>query len=397
MKTHLIYALVWLSSLALFSALVIMIGNMDLANAESYETYLPKDRTNLFTKTLYLERNWQGGFVRAKLVGDQTIPDDWQINLNYDGNSQIVLTASNAGARIVDKIQSNQIVLDLPVVPGTNLSATTTKEGLCLNVIAVVFNSHVNSQQQINNLNIELFDKKVGNWERSMGPSFGRLDLLGERGTALGVCSAFRVAKKYWVSAAHCVAQQESGSAVVKWRVQPFDYSDKEGMTLYWASPIATGQDGGKPDTKKPLLPTDLDYALFLVDTDPGGPRLDFMETEIVVPGDELQLFQHWAGTFGPLSGKARSADDDCRVFNRIGRDHINYPDLCPKGIQHGCDSTQQSSGGAVISRKSGKLVAIHIAGGRPGLFNCALPVATVLRDLCEKQPTIAKEIALCP
>ena len=133
----------------------------------------------------------------------------WQIHLDYGGGRTMSLNRSTAAPRIVSASTERYLILDLPVIAPGTLTAKVTPLHLELRAVVVLFPSRVDGQQLVGPPNIDLFDAGVEPALRVLGPGFGRLDRLGENGAMLGSCTAFRVAKAYWLTAAHCVVRDE--------------------------------------------------------------------------------------------------------------------------------------------------------------------------------------------
>lgn len=356
---------------------------------------------DLARQPLLLQDKWNGGRLRIRVEGVNPLPSDWHVKLLYGDDAQLDIDPASAQGRIIGLPSSERVVLDVPILGGRRLRALVSPADLMVRVIAASYPSRVNSDQMIDQGKIDLFDAQVGPQEIAVGPAFGRIDLLGTLGELIGTCTGFRVAVGYWLTAAHCVIRdpEDPGRPVIAhFKIQPFDYSDRlEASSPLNAVPIASGQTNGDIDPSRELQDGDLDYAILQASEDVGGgPTFSLRAKTEINPGVQLQLFQHWAGAFGPAAGKARCADDNCVKNQPIGSDPSD-PKLCPGAIQHGCSSEPGASGGPLVLRGSPQeVVGLHYRGGLVNVFNCGLPATKIVSHLCHVKPTIAKRITSC-
>ena len=384
-------------SCALLSAIALMLSHVASSSAQTPPVVDPESVDDLFTQPLIVSNKFNGGYFRASLTSADPIPDDWNFSLEDGMGHTRNFNRANIKASLIGMPSSREILLDLPAIPGSRITASSQQKNLKLSVVALVHFSQMSQQQMINNGKIDMFDGDVDGTIRALGPSFGRLDMLSSSGATLGVCTAFRVQTKLWMSAAHCVARSDERDDVARWRIQPLDYMAEEGGPPYWAVPIATGQKDGKADPSAAFAPEDLDYALFSMSDDPGGRSLTLADNGPPAEGTLMDLLQHWNGAFGPHAGKGRSTGKDCKVYHRYGAKDTSYPELCPNGFQHGCSSDEGASGGPLIDIATLKVLAIHLGGGLPKQFNCSIEISTVIKSLCKSNNAIAKEIGRCP
>lgn len=351
---------------------------------------------NLMSSKAPLGSDNQFGIVRLQLTGTDD-PATWDITLDYGGGRVLTLNSTAIASRVVSRDQG-QLTIDVPLVPNATLSATSTKS-LDVRIVSVMAGSGLHAEQMLDNSKVVPFSQGATATELRFSRSFGRLEVLGADADLIGTCTAFRIANGYWATAAHCVFRQSAlKQQMTRWRLQlpgaggsfPEDASYLEGV------PVATGVQAASTDPSTLLSKGDLDYAILKVAGDPGGPSFSLVSHPLPAARTPLELLQYWAGhPSPPPAGYSKASDSGCQVDQTSGQgndESIN----CPRMIQHGCSSEDGASGGPLVNRTTFQLEGVHYAAGIEDAFNCAVPAAEIVKDLCLHHSTVAGSVAKC-
>jgi hypothetical protein len=298
------------------------------------------------------------------------------------------------------RLQGNNLVLDVPLVAGASLTARSNQKGLSVRVLEAITLVGTFSEQMIESSTVRLIDSDSSPNDRRLADALAKVELLGAGGEILGLCTAFRISKGYWLTAAHCAYRDETkagGSIVEKLRMQTGVFAGTMvGTPPFMGTPVASGIRTLPVTAQSIVRSRDLDYVLLAAPDDAGGATIVIDRAPAVV-GDKLALFQYWGGIISPAPGFAKSEGKSCKVQPRDGPDNdFSRPDLCPAAMQHGC-SSQDGTSGAPLVNVAGQLVAVHYGAGKTSRYNCAVPIATVLSHLCQSNPSVARKVTSCP
>jgi hypothetical protein len=354
---------------------------------------------DLLKQKLRLDEGWHTGVVRTMLVG--TTNDTWRIYLDYGAAGQLTLDRRSAIAQIVRE-DANGIVIDVPLVPGAVISATASDSKLQLHVQEIITPSGIRVQQLIPGSPVRSLPKSATGGEANAASAIARAELLSATGQILGYCTAFRIKRGYWMTAAHCAyrdAEHASAPTISSLRIQPDAYSGRvESSPAFIAKPIASGLKARSPTAESLMATGDLDYTVLEATEDPGGSVLSLDGGQQELSGRKLRLLQHWLGELPPSAGKAIADGDSCMVLKPVGPRHDRSRlDLCTDAIQHGCSSQGGASGGPLVDRNDFKILALHYGAGLTSKFNCGLPIQTITLDLCQRANSLAREVIKCP
>lgn len=353
---------------------------------------------DLTQESIYLEEAWKSGLLRVAITG---IPSSrWTIRFDYGNAGSLELNEISAIPRAVST-QGSRMVVDLPVVPGATVTATSTNSGMRVKPLEVITIPPIFPEQMLPGSSVSSLKRGQKGDALRVSNAFARAELLTESASVLGYCTAFRIAPQYWLTAAHCAyrtSEQSRAPMIASLRLQPNAYANEvEPGSVISAHVVASGLALSSISPAALMSDTDLDYAVLKAEGDLGTDVLRIDMTQSAPPGTRLVLFQYWQGEMPPAAGKARSDGESCMVNDRAGANDASRPDLCPGAIQHGCSSQRGASGGPLLDATGYKLVALHYRAGILSKFNCGLPVAAIANDLCKRYPTIAKEVVPCP
>lgn len=358
--------------------------------------HVPMAGTVLSESPVYFEPGLRPGVLRIVISGVRKA--GWSILLKSEGAGQLLLDAESVKARTVH-LRETELRVDVPLMRGTVVTAIANQTGLEVRALEAITLRSIFTEQMIENSDVKSLGATSTTEELRLAGALAKVELLGETSEMLGFCTAFRVAKGYWMTAAHCAYRDEtrSGDPIVQaLRMQTGVFAGTMGGAIFLGTVVASGIRT-LPVTQRSIVRiTDLDYVMIEAPDDPGGTVLA-IETIPLVIGDSLALFHYWGGNFLPAEGFAKSEGASCKVRTRIGtNEDYSRPDLCPHAIQHGCSSQAGSSGAPLVNR-SGRIVALHYGAGTTSKFNCALPVATVMSHLCLSNPSLARKVTSCP
>lgn len=352
--------------------------------------------TVLSESPVYLEPGLRPGVLRIAISGVRKA--GWSIRLNYEGAGQLPLDEESVKARTV-RLRETELLVDVPLMRGTAVTASANQTGLEVRALEAITLLGTFPEQMIENSDVKSLGTTSTIEEQRLAGALAKVELLGEKGEMLGVCTAFRVAKGYWMTAAHCAYRDEtrSGDPIVQTlRMQTGVFAGTIGGATFVGTVVASGIRTLPVTPRSIVRSTDLDFVMIEAPADPGGTALA-IEAIPLVTGDSLALFHYWGGNIPPDEGFAKSDGTSCKVRKRIGsNEDFSRPDLCPHAIQHGCSSQAGSSGAPLVNR-SGQIVAVHYGAGTTSKFNCAIPVATVMSHLCQSNPILARKVASCP
>lgn len=344
----------------------------------------------------YIPATLKPGLLRIVLSGERR--EKWEIRLDYGTAGTIILNQKNIDARTVHS-QEDELVADVPLVAGATLKAHANQKGLQIRLLEAITITGTFPEQMINESNVRLINNSSSPEEQKLSGALAKVELLGSGDEILGICTAVRISKGYWLTAAHCAYRDETrpdGPIIDKLRLQT---NIKAGSVIGSEPFIGTAVAAGiraTPVTPQSIVRSrDLDYVLLETPRDPGGATIDF-DKEQPVQGEKLKLYQYWGGRIPPAAGFAISDGEPCKIQKRIGpKNDFSRPDLCPDAIQHGCSSEAGSSGAALVNQ-AGQFVALHYAAGKTGAFNCATSIASILSHLCQINPKLARKITSC-
>ncbi len=334
------------------------------------------------------------GLLRIEILGKRN--PYWSVVLDYGEYGSLVLDEQSVRTRIVREAKES-LVVDVPIFPSVNVSSPYMDAGLSVRLVEVILPAATFPEQKLDNSVVRALEG-VGDPENiDTGNFLAKVELLGSDATVVGICTAFRVAKGYWLTAAHCAYGDETETRRViieKLRMQvALRRKSVNSSTPFFGVVIASGIKRDAGDSRPIVRTRDLDYVLLEAAEDPGG-RVIKLESTRSSTEQSLALFHYWVGRTDPDAGIAKS---DCSILPWRGpRNDFSRPDSCPAGLQHGCSSGKGSSGGPMLDG-SGRLVALHYAAGQTKKFNCAIPVARIIENLCEAAPTVARKLTSCP
>lgn len=354
--------------------------------------------TDVVARALTVDDRWRAGLIRFEvtLAHGGAVAGPWHIVLRGDGGQTVPVAAAEARSRIV-ATESGRFYLDLPVPSWRTLQVVASAPILSVIAVEVLYPSLEQALQRLPDSHVDYFDRDVGLSEKSFAGAFGRLDVTGidSNDPRKRVCTAFRVKKGLWLTAAHCVTRDPKlPDAEAMW-IQPLKYADKdEPIGRLSARVLATGQKNGEWRPDEVLRNDELDFALLSVVGDPGGPA--FALGAPPSPGPTaLQLLMHWSGN---PAGKARSAGPGCRIQSLSGTDSKTKPDHCYLAIRHGCTSDDGASGAVLVPYGAPQsFVGLNYRGGLFEQFNCAVPAPSIHRFLCQTKSQFGKELSPCP
>lgn len=371
--------------------------NSALVGSQPQWEHVQMPGVTLGEEPIYLQPTLRPGVLRIVLSGERKI--NWEVVLDYGAAGLVLLNQMTIEARTV-RSQGNEVVADVPLVAGGTLKVRINQDGLQVRILEAVTLVGTFPEQMIDNSNVRLIDNNSSPDERRLADSLAKIELLGVGGEILGLCTAVRLSKGYWLTAAHCAYRDETrpdGPTVDKLRLQIGRGTGSAiGSEPFLGTAVASGIKTLPVTAQSVVRSRDFDYVLLEAPKDPGGTTIIFERAQ-PIQGERLELFQYWGGRIPPAAGFAISDGEPCKVQRRIGPDNdFSRPDLCPAAIQHGC-SSEAGSSGAVLVNKTGRFVAMHYAAGKTSAFNCALPIATVLSHLCQSNPSLARKVTSCP
>ena len=383
----------------IISALIASAAVIVPSRAEESKTleHVPIFGTDLIKDSLIFDPSWKSGVLRVAISG--ITGASWKIRLNYGAAGVLNLDEKSIKPRVVRSVQG-ALFVDLPVAAGEAISASSTLGGVKIIAVEAIVSSGLHSEQMIPDSNVVSISPAKSQHKPSRESSFARADLLGSNGEFIGICTAFRVAKTYWMSAAHCAyrdAKHSNGATVSRFRIQPNSYADTvEDSPPFLAAPIASGLRAPLVSPESIMADDDLDYVLLQGPDDPGSVSLSIQAGVGANVGTSLSLLQYWRGEIPPSAGKAIAEGESCKILSHIGPNDPSRADLCPGVIQHGCSSQEGASGGPLVARMTSELIAIHYGAGLTSKFNCGVPIPLVAKDLCGRFPSIAGKVISC-
>lgn len=376
-------------------ALISVLTSASVGSQQQWE-HVPMDGTMLGETPVRLQPWLRPGVLRVVISGARKA--EWAVRLDYGGAGQLVLDAESSEARMV-RSQGNNLVVDVPLIAGAELTAHINQVGLQVRILEAVTLVGTFPEQMIEASKVRLISSTSSPDERRLADALAKVELLGVGGEILGLCTAFRVSKGYWLTAAHCAYRDETrigGPIVERLRMQTGAVAGTLGAAPFIGSAVASGIRTLPVTAQSVVRRSDLDYVLLEAPKDPGGATM-LIDTTSPEMGDGLALFHYWGGNIPPAAGFSISEGESCKVLRRIGPDNdFSRPDLCPAAIQHGC-SSQAGSSGAPLVNASGQLAALHYGAGKTSKFNCAIPTATILLHLCQSNPSLARKVTSCP
>lgn len=366
------------------------------AQQNSIETIQGVDLTK---DALPMKPYWAGGLLRIRLRG--LPPGSVEaLRVSYGTAGELVLDAEQLAARTVSST-STDVTLDLPIVSGQSIKLLNAPAGLKAAALEVIAPNLVKSEQRLDGSTVATLDKAASALARDNALGFGRLSVYTTSIQAPFDCTAFRVAKGYWMTAAHCgfrSSEEPSRPPFSIWKLQIQDWPGQlEVAAPLEARPVASGLRAQNPMPTNIIDSGDLDWMLLQVDADQGGPSFALLTKATAAAETPLELLQHSIGKVPPPAGKAVSAGDSCKVMPERAADGASNPELCLQSLRHGCSSQPGASGGPLLSRKDASLVAVHYRAGLSGLWNCGVPAAAVAHDLCTRFPSLASKVLKCP
>ena len=348
---------------------------------------------------LPMKPQWANGVLRVRVSG---LPSDGSesLRVRYGKAGEIDMNAAHLSARTVS-LSSASRVLELPVIAGETMMLVDPPSGVKAVVLDVISPNRLKPEQRLEGSKVISIDNLSSPLERAYSLAFARLRVYPANEQAHFDCTAFRIAKGYWITAAHCgyrSPEVPSQPIFVTWRLQPQNWAGQlETSAPLDAKPVASGLRAPGATSSSTMALGDLDWMLLQVDGDQGGPSLPLLANAPQKAGTYLALLQHSIGNILPAEGKAVSAGESCKLIPDRASDDASNPELCLLALRHGCSSQRGASGGALVSRSDFKLVAIHYRAGLSGLWNCGVPAASVALDLCSRFPTLADKVLTCP
>lgn len=369
-------------------------------HARSPETAISIQNKDLARDPLYLERAWLGGMLRLYVSG---VPrDDWTIRFDYGAAGVLEMTKSTAEAYFIGE-RPKGFEIDVPIMAGYSIFARSNYPAMRVQVVEAITTRSENSEQMIAGSNVVSIGRPTPSGAATQNDAFARVDVLGSDGTFLANCTAFRIARGYWMTAAHCVYRSVGAPTrpqISRLRLQPDAYANKvEQAPAMLARPVASGLQTPAVTMGSLLADNDLDYALLEAEKDGGGTTIPLDHVRNATEGTGLFMLHYWRGEFDAPTGKAMSQGAACTVLKHLGdpETSADRPDLCRNMIQHGCSSQGGGSGAPLLDRDRSTLVALHYGAGRTSAFNCGLPASAILTDLCQRHPTVARKVTTCP
>jgi len=354
----------------------------------------PLSAKSLTLESLPIPQGWRSGVLRVALT---PVAGPWRLELDYGKAGRLVLDETTASARIVRR-ESNRLIVDLPLVTEATIKARTEPATMQVLPLQAITPRAVHGEQMIPKSDVVSLTKEAANALPAIGPAFARAELMTQSGAILGVCTAFRIAKGFWLTAAHCAyrqREQEGTPPIAYLRLQTDAYAGPvEALPMLKARVVASGLQDTQLGLESIMQPGDLDYALLETADDPGGAEIRLGKGAPAPPGTKLVLYHYWIGEFEPAAGKVYSTGESCAVYESLAFPDPAKPALCR--LQHGCSSETGASGSPVIRRDSNELVGLHYGAGLTRKFNCALTAETVRSDLCQRAPTVAGGANLC-
>ena len=329
------------------------------------------------------------------------VPNEaWAIRFDYGAAGVLEMNKATAEPYIMRTLP-NGFELDLPIIAGHSVQATSSYPAMRVRVKEAIVTRAEKSEQMIKGSNVTALNPLVGASEKAVNDAFARAEVLSAEGFLLGHCTAFRVTRGYWLTAAHCAyrtTDEPDKAQISKLRMQIDAYAAKvENIPAMFGRPVASGLKAATVTSASLLGKNDLDYVILEVTNDPGGATIPLTRAPVPPAGTSLMLLHYWKGEFGPAAGKAKSDGAACSVNVRFGVDDPSRRDLCPASIQHGCSSQGGASGGPLLDNAHLTLVALHYGAGGTSKFNCGLPAASIAKDLCERSTTVARKVTTCP
>lgn len=366
--------------------------------AHSQETNISIQNKDLARGPLYMPPDWSGGVLRVVVSG---VPkDDWTIRFDYGAAGVLEMRKVNARPNIIRELPDG-FEIDIPIIAGQSVKAMSSYPAMRVRVKDAITTRFEKSEQMIKNSSVTVVDPLADTREKALNSTFARVELLSTEGTLLGHCTAFRVARGYWLTAAHCAyrtADAPNNAQISRLRLQIDAYAGRvENTPAMIGKPVASGLKTKEVTSASLLGENDLDYALLEVENDMGDATIPLTRAPTPPPDTKLILLHYWKGEFGPAAGKAKSDGLACSVKIRFGIDTPSRPDLCPASIQHGCSSQGGASGGPLLDDTNLTFIALHYGAGTTGKFNCGLPAASIVKDLCERSTTVARKVTICP
>lgn len=356
----------------------------------------PVDQGDLLdTRFIAVPSTWWHGELLIEVSAAQGTLGEWRFTLVDQEDHALDVTSGTNPERIEARDGGRRARLNVPIGAWSTIKAVPRTVGLSVKAITVFFPQKENSQQWLYGVKPDTFDAAVGPTEQAVGQGFGELKIYDASGRRIATCTAFRIRRGYWLTAAHCATRDPARSDVAYAYVQPNDYvgSSPSGLGMR-ANFIASGQVGGRWDPTSPIKITDADYALLEVPADAGGP--EFALSNVPYGKDTpLEVFMHWPNA--PI-GKARSQGPQCVIKSVIGTTSSTLPWLCFNAMQHGCTTDEGASGSAVVTLAAPhQLVGLHYSAGKSDAYNCALPASAIQKHLCESNPMLAGKVTQCP
>ncbi|MGC1176163.1 MAG: trypsin-like peptidase domain-containing protein [Polaromonas sp.] len=354
---------------------------------------------DIVEQALFLDPGLRAGVLRIVISG--TLSPNWRVRLDYGVAGTLTLDAENAKARTVRR-DAKSTTLDVPLVPGVAVAAKSDQADISVRVLEAITLSGTYGEQMIGESGVASLGPSASNEDIRAASALARLELLTSSGELLGLCTAFRLTRGYWMTAAHCAyrdASRPDAPVIAQMRIQLGSINGRvDTERSLMATAVASGIKNRPVTSNSQVLPTDLDYVILETADDPGGAIIVIDRSVDAAKDTQLALFQYWSGQLPPAAGMAKSEGNSCRVLGKRDPPYdFTRPDLCPGAIQHGCSSQGGASGGPLLSRKDHKLVALHYGAGKTSKFNCGIPTAQILADFCQSTPTLSHKVLPCP